>query len=270
MPIAILLAPQRSGTHALKEVLNSHPNVVSYPEVFHSDSVEIPTEMFWTFYLKEVKRNARIALPDARIGCIERYFDMLEKFHHDETTVLDIKYNSLHHGEGYWSPYSGPPKMFNTFRQRNYPVIHLWRCNLLRRQLSEMRANQTGQFHLYKEGESIPLKMQVNCKFVLKKLRSYTEWYTVVRTWLAGHKPLTELTYEDLWHDEDGDLKPDTVKKLSACLQVDPAGFNRKPNMFKVSPSNISEMVLNVKELEEALAGTEFAWMLESDTPPVG
>lgn len=266
MPLAFLISMQRSGTNFFRGILESHPDLVPYPEVFEEfpSQAPFPTRIFWDFYLERVKADPLAALPQPRPELVEDYFAQVEAAHPGQTAVLDVKHNSLHHANGIWHRSGGRPEIAEIIRRRGDAVILLIRRNILRMLVSLDRALAAKYYHAY-SGDEVPrMKIQMDAEHLLATIRCWQNDQCYMQDVFSCHPRSLTLIYEDFWEDYPGGiLKREPFEQVSAFLGIPPA-FDLTPTMVKFTPNDLRETVANLDEVDAALRGTEVGWMLDS------
>jgi hypothetical protein len=144
--------------------------------------------------------------------------------------------------------------------------ILLTRRNILRRIVSHLVARERGRWRM-RSGEIAPLtRIHVNTenlqlassKPLLDHLRDVRAEYAALRELLSSRRCL-QLVYED-------DVLPDprlAMRKVCAFLGIK---YRILPvRHARTTPQALNEIVQNFPEVERALAGTEFEWMLGTE-----
>ncbi|MGA8261006.1 MAG: hypothetical protein WB783_12395 [Arenicellales bacterium] len=272
MSQAILLGTQRVGTNMLGSLFMSHPGIVAFPEVF-KDTVSADNPFperipnYRKFAFDRIRQGVELALPEYRTVLINDYFDMLEAETRPPTPVqvIGVKYNSLHHADGYWRAPSDPPDMLKVFRNRGMPIIHVIREDLVATAYSELRA-QSSQTYITRVPRVVePHRFRVEPADFLHRLRRIRDDRSMVERWLArtGLKVLV-LQYEHLFVEEPAsDIRGSSIELIAEFLDLDPDGFDPAPKTRKISPVSFSDELENFDEIEKAVRGTEFhAWFI--------
>ena len=105
--VTVLLARQRSGTNALRDVLDSHPQVFCLPEVFQSQpspKARHEVEANYFNFLDERRGQIKSVLTseEAQEALFLEYLAYLDAFSEKPRMVVDIKYNSAHNVDAPW------------------------------------------------------------------------------------------------------------------------------------------------------------------------
>jgi hypothetical protein len=143
--------------------------------------------------------------------------------------------------------------------------ILLERRNYLRKVVSSVVAEKIGKYHLRigSNPELVRVKIEIDeldldydRKPLLDHLRGFQDDISNFEL-LMDERPFLKLTYED-------DIMDDPVKtsvRVSKFLGVPP--ITGTIRYHRSTPFPLRDIILNVPEVEAALAGTEFAWMLK-------
>jgi hypothetical protein len=132
----VLLARQRSGTNALRSVLDTHPDIFCFNEVFklsdrHSEHPFIKTANYFTFLERYCAGDVSRSFPDRSAEAFTDYLAYLRGLVTKKLLVLDVKYNSTHIVTDSWREI-GEPTLFPLLKAQQIRVLHLTRRNLLR------------------------------------------------------------------------------------------------------------------------------------------
>ena len=142
--------------------------------------------------------------------------------------------------------------------------ILLERRNYLRKIVSSVVAEKAGKYHLRIGSKSKLVRVKIEIgeldldydrKSLLDHLRGFRDDVLNFQRLMNGRR-LLKLTYED-------DIMQDPVKtSIQVCEFL---GISPAPGVIRYTrstPFPLRDVVANFREVETALAGTEFAWML--------
>lgn len=246
----VLLSVQRSGTNFLRRVLGSHPAIDPlFGEIF--DPNHIGNELsFFHFYERAVATNPSLCLPDQRILAFENYIEFLDKKVQSEYYMLDIKYNSIRQLESYWS--GSREVLAQYIIDKQWPVIHLIRTDLLAAIFSQLRARQTGVYvtkaQNYRDTSSVTIDAAQMIEGVAQRRRLIQQY----RRDFGGARIL-EIAYEDLIDAPNG-ISESVMVKLCEFLGV-PDEFSRTPETTKLITRPMSQAIQNYDEVVAEAAG---------------
>ncbi len=245
----VLLSMQRSGTNFLRRVMGSHPDIdPMFGEIF--DPAYIGREdCFFNFLRREVKSDADNCLPDRRIDIFERYIAFLESVH-EGRFVLDIKYTSLQHLDGYWL--SPGHELIRLILRKGWPIVHLVREDTFAAEVSNFRARVTNEYIVTDTGQKPkdvkfrvePGEMKVAVGFRNDLVRRYVRRFT--------DDLATTITFAELTNAENG-LNMDVVRSIGERCGVDSAGFSDEIPTKKLITKPLSDVVENYDEVVAAL-----------------
>src|SRR5215213_2948566 len=159
----VLLARQRSGTNALRDVLDSHPMVFCLPEVFQSEPspkarFEVETNYFNFLDGRRERIKDILTSEDAQGELFLEYLTFLRTFSEKRFLLIDIKYNSAHNVDGPWRDIAAEPSLFKFVRDHGVRVLNLTRTNYLRFYLSWVKTNLTQRYHLHAGNSEKPVE----------------------------------------------------------------------------------------------------------------
>jgi hypothetical protein len=143
--------------------------------------------------------------------------------------------------------------------------IILERRNYLRKVLSSLVARASGNWHLNAgtQPELIKIRLDINDvgidrerRGLLEFLRGYSEDFRHLREILGHHPNVLRLYFED-----DISRQPlHAYRRTCELLGIQPRGVSIR--YAKTTPFAMMDVVTNYREVEAALTGTEFEWML--------
>jgi LPS sulfotransferase NodH len=142
--------------------------------------------------------------------------------------------------------------------------IILKRKNYLKKIVSSLTARQTKRWHL-REGEQAPLtpvRIDIDNVWVdaanhrlVECLEGYEEGFRCLDALLEGREAL-RLTYE-------GDIEADprnAYQQVCEYLKIEAASV--APRLGRTTPYPLKQVLANYAEVEAALSGTRFGWMM--------
>jgi hypothetical protein len=254
----ILVAKQRSGTHAMTRLLGSSPDVRNLGEVFFAFAKMLPGTYF-EYRQIMIRRMPRLAFPsiEHQAELWEGYCAMLEAQHSEAHLLLDVKYNSWHHFNAIWQNPSDPPEMVRLVRKRGLPVLHLIRRNKFSQACSEHIALVRKVWDSSQNRASaaqgpivIPPKL---LQTQMNKSKAETELF---RQHFAGYEHYAELVYEDMF--EHNRLSADAQRTVESLTGQAGLGEGLETPLRKVI-TNLRETVGNADELVEYFSTTRWA-----------
>jgi hypothetical protein len=283
----VLLARQRSGTNAVRDLLNRHRKISALPEVFHpepSPQAHLETE---TNYFGFVDRHPHLRFREVLTSAEEQerafleYLDYLRCLSNKQYIVLDVKYTSAHHLDGPWRYISGEPALFALIRKHRLRVLNLRRRNYLRFYISLLKAQKSAQWTVAAGsgeegfGDTILSRhgaektyedpaITVPVEQLTKILRVSCDDDLMVEQSLATTRRFPRVEYDELFPDVSGRPAEAEMNRIASWLGVRRLPRER-PKYGKQAVRLLSETIENYGEVERALRGTEFEYCLEDE-----
>lgn len=219
----IVITRSRTGSNLLISFLNSHPNVIAKGEVFRRIENKSSKDV-WRNLFSKVHKNIKY------VGCKIFYYHPLDS---DDKEVWDL-----------------------IKRDENIKIIHLTRKNMLRTVLSREIADKT-QNWTNKSGKTIKLED----KRVELKIEDCFEEFKTTKSNENGVRneymrdAFLEVTYEDLVSDNQG-----TMNQIFDFLNIPET--SAKSKLRKQNKEELKDLILNYDELAEAIADSEWSYLL--------
>lgn len=249
----VLLSMQRSGTNFLRRIIGSHPAIDPlFGEIFDPNYIRRELN-FFNFYQRAVAEKSSYCLPDQRVVAFEKYIEFLDENVPTDHYVLDIKYASLRHLDSYWP--QSKEVLTQYIIDRQWPVIHLIRTDLLAAIFSHVRARETGVW-MTKKGHCDTFSTTVDPVGIVNGVAQRKQAIQKYRRDFGGAR-LLELVYEDLI-DESGSVSEGVIEKIRDFLDV-PDKFSRTPETRKLITQPMSEAIENYDEVVAAAAARKVA-----------
>jgi len=275
--VVVLLARQRSGTNALRDVLDSHQEVFCLPEVFQAEpspKARFEVEANYFNFLDARKDSLKRALTseDAQGEFFLEYLQFLGTFSEKRYMVVDIKYNSAHNVDGPWRDIGGAPSLFRFIKSNEMRVLNLTRLNYLRYYLSWIKTERTRKYHLHAANSDAPMKVEdegiaIDLDDLLFRLELCSSEDRLVRQVLGGHSGYLAIEYEELFPRIGEPPSEEVLGRVAGWLGIDAEFPKSQPRYRKQSVLPLSEAITNYDEVAEALRGTEFEYVLDDEAP---
>jgi LPS sulfotransferase NodH len=267
-----LIGCQRTGTHLLREILNTNPAIAVMAEVFS----QYPHRAYWQNFLR---RQPASRFPPQRpaeaAALLDEYFEVVRRDVHRrpdwyggakpklKTVGLDIKYNQLRFVAPVFGDITARPLLLSYMSDRGIGIVHLIRRNLMHTAISIIIANQRNLWQNY-DGRKIDGKFQIPPK----ELLIYMRWVAAERgefQRLAYNIPIFDCYYEDLVVDlarvhADAIFPSDTTTlgPLATFLNV-PNEFRHRGNIHKAINKPYPDVIENYDEVLRTVEDSEFA-----------
>jgi len=260
----IVLATQRSGSSWVQEMLNSHPQLKVYNELFLPDATGVsiwePRDMEFanTYLQRHLQGRTGLARDYWTVRYLRRVFGQ-PRMH---ATGFKYMYDQVSNSRAVL-PYAA---------FAGVSVVHLIRRNLLDVVISSKLALANGMYHFAADGRppipwhrSTPTQrsIELDPEEVLSELTLLSGERQRFRTWLRVTRTrICEVEYEDLVADRA------TFGHILAFLGL-PANQAQQlsSGLKKIRTVPQTETVANFAEIERQLAGTRFGHFLESEAP---
>jgi LPS sulfotransferase NodH len=245
----VVLSTQRSGSTWVVDMLNSHPGVLTYSELFMhggegtpnwSAEQDIP---YWQTYARD-RRGGRVARPYWLWHYLGQAFEERPGV---DAIGFKLMYSQL-------TRISRP--LMPALWMKRVRIIHLIRRNALDVVLSkEAGAARQGRLHA-RDGEEVEqVRLNLETDTLLRRMTLHERAIAGARVrFKRVGLPYTEVVYEDLAADES------LFASLFEFLGVEPAPVSS--SLQKLNPTAHEELIENYGEVRDALADTEFASLL--------
>jgi LPS sulfotransferase NodH len=243
----VVLSTQRSGSTWVVDMLESHPRVVAYSELFMHGGEGSPKWggekdlPYWQTYSRDKSRLAKPYWLWKYLGQAYRERDGID------AVGFKLMYSQL-------TRISRP--LMPALWMKRVRIIHLMRRNALDVVLSkEAGAARGGRLHAHEGNNVEPVRLNLDTDTLLRRMTLHERAIAGARVrFKRVGLPYTEVVYEDLAADESG------FASLFEFLGVDPAPVSS--SLQKLNPTSHEELIENYGEVRDALAETEFAGLL--------
>lgn len=256
--MGILLAMQRSGTHALGSILNKIEGIKYLGEIFHASYENfLHPDNFFYFFLSNIKKHPEKYLynffsdnPEETEKILDEFFEYLKEKHSSFFLISDIKYNSTHLFNGGWHFPTQYPKLILFLKEKKIPILHLKR-NLFRVYISELVAFKTKKWHITDISEKRDMeyiKLKINIKEAENFIKLRYKSLLLIEETLAGYNNLLNIKYAELF-DEYGNVNRHVIKNIINFLGFsDEALTDIKPDYVKAL-TKPEEFIVNYDEV---------------------
>lgn len=250
----IVFANARSGTHFFESIINQHPEIQCFHEVFS----KIETHHFFHFLNQKIKENEGNIIPSSWPSLFGSYLDEVYSHHSGFKAVgMDIKY--------YQIPWV--PDLLGILKEKKIKVIHLIRKNILKHFIAwethRMREQLGRKFHETKRVQ--PVKIQVPLNTINQELEKLRDTLNSYQNLLSNNFEYLEVAYEDCFDNPDlisQQIAPNVLDSVYDFLKIEDRTYDLKTDYVKSNPGLLSELTENYDELVEHLSGTEWAYLL--------
>jgi LPS sulfotransferase NodH len=250
----VILATQRTGSTWLTDMLDSHPAISSYEELFlPADEDRRPwgpahQEFFDDYYRDHVKREWPLSRPYWAVRYLE---DLYGPRSATGAVGMKLMYSQL----------KERPWLLAYMALRRVRVVHLVRTNLLDVILSGETARARRQYHALASDAVAPSTVSLPVEDLVSELERLRRSVDRIRLLLKLlPAPSVEVSYEDLTRD-DAAFGP-----VFDLLGVEPRRLTSRFTKLNREPK--AELIANYAEVESALKGTPFESYLASISDP--
>ena len=267
--LVIMLARQRSGTNPLRDVLATHEDIFTTPEVFHGEpsaDAELECEMnFYNFLEQHPKATIRRTLSiETQEQIFLDYLEFLRSFSDKPYVIVDVKLNSTHHLDGPWRSPGEHPSLFTFIEKHRLRVLHLTRRNYLRYYLSWRKANLTNAWTSYETGAEDP-RVELNTYALLWALELCRSEDEITQKLFGRMRTYLTFDYDDMFPELGAPISQDVLDQLTAWLGTETVFPSTTSRFRKQSALGLRETIKNYEEVEQALQGTGFEYCLEDE-----
>jgi LPS sulfotransferase NodH len=241
----IVLSTQRTGSTWVIDMLNSHPRVVAYAELFMHDAEGRPkwggeTDLvFWRTFLEEKGR------PGSRLARAYWLWRYLSRVYARRRGVDAAGFKLMYSQLGVSRP------LVPALVARRVRVIHLIRRNVLDVLVSRHAAAARGALHARSEVGAV--RVHVPTEDLVERIEEHERSVDAARARFARLRlPWREVAYEELVAAPD-----EHFAALFAFLGTDPLPPSSR--LTKLNPSSHEQLIENYDEVRDALARTPYA-----------
>jgi hypothetical protein len=273
--VTVLLARQRSGTNALRDVLDSHPQLFCLPEVFQAEpspKARYEVEANYFNFLDERRGEIKKVLTseEAQEALFLEYLRFLGSFSEKPRMVVDIKYNSAHNVDAPWRDLAAEPTLFAYIRRNGIRVLNLRRRNYLRYYLSWLKTEQTRKYHLHASGPDGTVKVEdegieLDLDEMFFRLELCRNEDGLIHRMLGGYEHYTAIEYEELFPRIGAPPADPVLEQVAGWMGIEPEFEKSQPRYRKQSVLPLEQAIVNYDEVAQALRGTEFEYVLEDE-----
>lgn len=248
----VVLARQRSGSTWVMDLLNSHPQITGFPELFHSDEFGRPAvggncELYlWNSY------RAAHDWPTGRLARTRLYFQYLDQEVFRARPDFDAVGLKLMYNQSV-SSIALPLYL----KLRGVRIVHLIRRNSLDAILSAEAVRARGIAHATAGADVGRLKIPLETHSLRYRLDERAGEIEAARRYCQTlGTPTCELFYEDVVQDV-ASLVP-TLELLG----VDPDVSRLTSELKKLNATSHRDLIDNYDEIRAVLDGTPYASLL--------
>ena len=250
----VIVADARSGTHYIESIMNQHPDIQCFHEIFSS----IKQPHFFHFLLEVIQEEETNVIPTRWPTIFEKYLAYIFSQYPNHIAVgMDIKYYQT----------SWVSNLFGILNRNQVKVIHLIRKNILKHQISwilhTMRKKLGREFH---EAVKVPpVKLHVQLDTLIPELEKRHEKNTWWSRFLSKNFQCLEIYYEDCFDNPEllsQTITPSVLDKVYDFLSIEDRRYDLQTRFVKTNPGLLRDLVSNYEELVDLLSGTQWSYLL--------
>ncbi len=239
----IIAATQRSGTTFFRYVLNQHPDLHIFDELFLDD---LDNKIgFYQFWQKKIADDPRNLTYNYAFEILRTYLDNLTADQSAYKAVgIDIKYNQ----------YFIIPWQMNLLARMGFKIIHVIRRNILKTLISDQLNKQAEQLGRNSHGTQsvnhVKVKLPADQSIINELERRRNEIFEFRRHFTPFD--YLELYYEDFFSDENFSsetLAPAVIKRVCSFLGVSVPDTDLVTGLKKTNPDDLRDLISNYDEL---------------------
>ena len=261
-PLHAILASQRSGTTLFRSILNSHPQVQAFDEVYGGMRPQREPN-YLRYLVEQVSRDPLMAVPSAEnmANLFQGHLSKLEALSpRASVRIVDVKYTHVHRFNRLNQHRLELPYLLECIQGTKGGVLHVIRRNLLATHVSATIAKRNASHRAAKEDLVSETRVALDPDATLRELEKRESEINHFKDILANVASVQEIYYEDMI--VDGMFSEAILSDLARRWCID-MSFQRQPEREKIVPP-LHEAILNFDEIESRLAATQFAWMTTS------
>lgn len=264
MKVGIIFATQRTGTTLLRSIINTHPKVKVYGELFLDKHTHMDGSYF-TWLKDQISQDTSLAIPSEKnvYTLYTKYLQFLKDISSGyESLVFDCKYNSSHIFNSSLHDVFDMPNIIKFAMKENLPIFHIQRTNLLANLVSSLLTN-ANQVWATEDITRIKVKsVTINTKSLIKNLENREKTNEFYISKLINYPNTIFIKYENMI--ENGKVDKQLLKEISRKLNVSNE-FNPVPQILKIQEP-LEKSIFNYKDVCKILENTKYETFLQNET----
>jgi predicted O-methyltransferase YrrM len=265
----ILLSRQRSGTNALRSILESHPDIFCFNEVFNlpdkdSENALLRESNYFNFLQRYARGDVSRVFPDQHGKLFLDFLEYLRCFSSKRYIVVDVKYNTTHFLTKPWNTMT-TPYLFDLFIDYQLRVFNLTRNNYLRYVLSVSKALKSNRYTVNtSDPDYADTRIWIDIPRLLKELdKCYAEDQLIAKHF-SSYEQYLSYEYTDVFPMDTTGEAGTFLQCFSEWLGVSNS-FTEQNEFRKQSSLPLEATIENFEEVAKALRGTKFEYCLEDE-----
>jgi LPS sulfotransferase NodH len=254
--IVYVVGTQRSGTTVFRHLLCS-AGAYNADEIMHGQ-IDYRSR-FYAYLASRIATEPKLAHPVHLARLFPQFVNELQRNAESGTVVADIKYGDLPLLDGRHEFNYARPLLLALLATTATAIVHVFRRNDLRSHVSNLISLETGQWGIQRGEAPAPrIAVMVDCDQLPLALELAEQSRRKVALWLTAAPRVEEIAYEDMF--ENADLF--SRRAMQVATSVMGPGLDPTPTTVQMNPAPLDALVVNFDDVQRALAGTEWEWML--------
>jgi len=259
-----LIARQRSGTHALRSVLETREDVKALGEVLYGGKLDPENDtQFYNIYLDHLRREPEKIL-DSLGFFMNEYLDYIKDRYRGVGHILfDIKYNSLGVLQPAWPMLDTVciPPMISRILKSGSIVINITRRQYLKQYVSEMLARENKIFATTRDVSLKKTSVRIDVAHMLGCFERYHREDQIIKDLFVSHEKFISFDYDEFFLGEEC-VRAEILDKINGLFGGGP-GLKYEIQYKKLNTKTLSDSIENFKDVTKCLEGTPFAYCLQ-------
>ena len=266
----ILLARQRSGTNALRSILESHPDIFCLNEVFNLNDKESEDALlretnFFNFLIKYAQGDISRIFPNHHERLFLDFLEYLKCFSSRRYILIDVKSNTTHFLTQPTLDIVASPYLFDLIVAHGLKIFVVTRKNYLRYLVSLLKAQRTGYYSVSKtDTHYSDNKIRIPVDSLLYRIDKCYAEDQLIHKHFSSYAQYLSYDYADIFPKAMGGAAGDFLQCFSDWLGISNR-FEEVKYFKKQSYLPLEETIDNFEEVAKALRGTKFEYCLEDE-----
>ncbi len=244
----------RCGTTVFSDFLASHPQVVTFGEVLNEDS-------YYSYFQHLSRRVLRWWTfgPDLMAREFYPFLLRLVRSAPGMRCLFDLKLEGVHLVEGNWRLPVPDYHLFAALKGTDAPVILVIRRDLVARHVSGRIAEARQAYHSYHDARTAKAApFAIDIERMERENAHIRAQLAHVMAVFADHPAFACVVYEEMFETDPGTgeswFAAELATRMGALLGVDPEGFQRRPQLQRMSGGSETSLVTNADAVQAARA----------------
>ena len=257
-----ILARQRSGTHAVRSILETNNNIKAVGEIFYAGSLDLNNKtQFHNYFYNKIIENPSSILNNTIV--FNDYLKYIKKlFPLKKTILFDVKYNSINVLQEAWPQLDTVhiPYLIRRIRRTESPVIHITRYNYLKQYISELIASAN---KIYATKNKVDLKVtsiEINIDDMFKIFKMYRREDNLIKSFFNKHKNYVTFDYDEVFFASE-ETKKNIFTNINNIIGEDEF-YTFESKFKKLNNKTLVESIINYNEVEKAIENSDYSYCI--------